>query len=208
MSRLEDDDIAGELDDNVMAEICAMELMARSSYEHPELPWSFHQSCARRAADEARHAAMFRRLLVERGFDESTLLQHVSNYEYAYEFPECDPGSQCEVAWRLLVLCTVLEALAIDRLPLEIAVRDTIGQHDIARALDDASLDELHHVENGLVWTRRLCTDLGLDPMIERERVHGRSSGPSGTCGPVTSRPIPNAPSGRSPSSRGPTSTA
>ncbi len=43
MSRLEDDDIAGELNDNVMAEICAMELMVRSSYEHPELPWSFHQ---------------------------------------------------------------------------------------------------------------------------------------------------------------------
>jgi hypothetical protein len=86
MSHLEDDDIAGEVDDNVMAEICAMELMARSSYEHPELPWSFHQSRAR-AADEARHAAMFRRLLVERGFDESTLLQHVSSSECAYELP-------------------------------------------------------------------------------------------------------------------------
>jgi hypothetical protein len=56
-------------------------------------------------------------------------------------------------------------------------VRDTIGQHDIARALDYASLDELYHVENGLVWTRRLCADLGLDPMIERERVHGRFFG-------------------------------
>ena len=112
-----------------------MELMARSSYEHPELPWSFHLACARHAADEACHAAMFRRLLAERGFDESFLLQHVSNYEYAYEFPECEPRSQRELAWRLLILCTVLEALAIDKLPLEIAVRDTIGQHDIARAL-------------------------------------------------------------------------
>ena len=177
MSRLENDDIAGELNDNVMAEICALELMARSSYEHPELPWSFHLACARHAADEARHAAMFRRLLAERGFDESFLLQHVSNYEYAYEFPECEPGSQRELAWRLLILCTVLEALAIDKLPLEIAVRDTIGQHDIARALDYASLDELYHVENGLVWTRKLCAELGLDPMIERERVHGRFFG-------------------------------
>ena len=177
VSRLENDDIAGELNDNVMAEICAMELMARSSYEHPELPWSFHLACARHAADEARHAAMFRRLLAERGFDESLLLQHVSNYEYAYEFPECEPGSRRELAWRLLILCTVLEALAIDKLPLEIAVRDTIGQHDIARALDYASTDELYHVENGLVWTRKLCAELGLDPIIERERAHGRFFG-------------------------------
>ena len=177
VSRLENDDIAGELNDNVMAEICAMELMARSSYEHPELPWSFHLACARHAADEARHAAMFRRLLAERGFDESLLLQHVSNYEYAYEFPECEPGSRRELAWRLLILCTVLEALAIDKLPLEIAVRDMIGQHDIARALDYASLDELYHVENGLVWTRKLCAELGLDPIMERERVHGRFFG-------------------------------
>ena len=82
----------GELNDNVMAEICAMELMARSSYEHPELPWSFHQSCVRHAADETRHAAMSRWPMVERGFHESILLQHVSNDEDAYEFPECDPG--------------------------------------------------------------------------------------------------------------------
>ncbi len=83
---------------------------------------------------------MFRRLLVERGCGESTLFQHVSSYEYADELPECDPESQREVAWRLLVLCTVLEALAIDELPVQIAVRDTIGRHDIARALDDASI--------------------------------------------------------------------
>jgi len=176
-SRLEDDDLKAELNANVIAEVCAMELMARSSYEHPSLPWSFHLGCARHAADEARHAAMFRRLLAERGYDESCLLQYVSNYEYAYEFPECETGSRRELVWRLLMLCTVLEALAIDKLPLEIAVRDTIGQHDFARALDYASLDELFHVENGLTWTRRLCDELGLDPMIERERVHGRFFG-------------------------------
>jgi len=79
--------------------------------------------------------------------------------------------------WRLLIMCTVLEALAIDKLPLEIAVRDTLGQYDLAQALDYASTDELFHVENGLRWTRTLCDELNLDPMIERERVHGRFFG-------------------------------
>ena len=176
-SRLEADDIAGELNDNVMSELCAMELMCRCSYEHPGMPWAFHVSVARHAADEARHAAIFRRLLEERGFEEATLPQHGANYEYAYQFPECEVGSERELVWRLLVLCTVLEALAIDKLPLEIATRDSLGQTDIARALDYVSTDELFHAENGLRWTRRLCERLHLDPMIERERVHGRFFG-------------------------------
>lgn len=148
-----------------------MELMSRRSYEHPQLPWAFHVAVAKHASDEARHAAIFRRLLVRRGFEEAGLPQHASNYEYAYEFPECEVGSERELVWRLLILCTVLEALAIDRLPLEIGIRDTLGQYDIARALDYVSTDELFHVENGLRWTRQLCEKLHLDPMIERERV-------------------------------------
>jgi hypothetical protein len=79
--------------------------------------------------------------------------------------------------WRLLALCTIIEALAIDKLPLEIAVRDTLGQYDVARAYDSTSIVEPFHCENGLVWTRKLCSKLGLDPMIERERVHGRFFG-------------------------------
>jgi hypothetical protein len=177
LSRHEPEDIAGELNDNVMAEVCALELIARSSYEHHDMPWSFHVGAARHAADEARHAAIFRRLLSQYGFSEHELPQHGSNYEYAYEFPECGAGSRRELAWRLLILCTVLEALAIDKLPLEIAIRDTLGQLDFARALDYASVDELFHTENGLRWTRRLCSELQLDPMIERELVHGRFFG-------------------------------
>ena len=169
--------LAGELNDNVMAELCAMELMCRSSYEHPDLPWSFHLGACQHAADEARHAAMFRRLVVQRGFSEAGAPQHASNYEYAYEFPECEVGSKHELIWRLLILCTVLEGLAIDKLPLEIAIRDSLGQYDIARVLDYVSTDELFHVSNGLRWTRQLCDEHHFDPVLERELVHGRFFG-------------------------------
>jgi hypothetical protein len=81
------------------------------------------------------------------------------------------------LVWRLLILSTVLEALAIDKLPVEIAGRDWIGQVEFARALDYIANDELFHVENGLRLTRRLCDELGLDPILERERVHGRFFG-------------------------------
>ncbi len=176
-SRTTEREIAGELNSNVLAELAALELMCRCSYEHPELPWSFHASVARHATDEARHAAMFRRLLFARGFSEQDLPQYGTNYELGYEFPECEPGGQRELVWRLLILCTVLEGLALDRMPVEIATRDWLDQPDIARALDYIAADELFHVENGLRWTRRLCDELNLDPILERELVHGRFFG-------------------------------
>jgi hypothetical protein len=71
----------------------------------------------------------------------------------------------------------VLEALAIDKLPVEIGGRDFVGQSDFARALDYIAADELFHTENGLRLTRRLCEKLNLDPILERERVHGRFFG-------------------------------
>jgi len=176
-SRTTIEDLGGELNDNVMAELCALELLCRCSYEHPQLPWSLHLAMARHATDEARHAAIFRRLLAANGIDEAGLKQHAVNYEYAYEFPECEPGSERELVWRLLILCTVLEALAIDKLPGEIGGRDWVGQVEFARALDYIANDELFHTENGLRLTRTLCDRLGLDPMLERERVHGRFFG-------------------------------
>jgi hypothetical protein len=176
-SRRLDTEIAGELNDNVMAELCAMELLSRCSYEHPDEAWAFHLSLSRHVVDEQRHAAMFRRLLVERGVDESTLVQHGANYEWAYEFPECEVGGKRELTWRILIMCTVLEALAIDKLPVEIATRDWLDQPDIARALDYIAADELFHTENGLRLTRQLCERYEFDPILERERVHGRFFG-------------------------------
>ena len=176
-SRLSDEDLSGSLNDSVMAELCALELLSRCSYEHPDEPWSFHLSLARHIADEERHAAIFRRLLVRRGYDESTLPQHGVNYEYAYEFPECEVGGKRELTWRILIMCTVLEALAIDKLPVEIGSRDWLDQIDYARALDYIGTDELFHTENGLRLTRDLCQRYGFDSMLERERAHGRFFG-------------------------------
>jgi uncharacterized ferritin-like protein (DUF455 family) len=176
-SRLTIEDIAGELNDNVMAELCALELLCRCSYEHPTQPWPRHLAMARHATDEARHAAIFRRMLVDNGIDESALPQHGVNYEFGYEYPECEPGSGRELVWRLLILCTVLEALAIDKLPVEIGGRDFVGQFDFARALDYIACDELFHAENGLRLTRQLCEELHLDAILERELVHGRFFG-------------------------------
>ena len=45
------------------AELCAAELMARNSHEHPEMPWDFHVDMARQCWDEIRHAEVHDRLM-------------------------------------------------------------------------------------------------------------------------------------------------
>jgi hypothetical protein len=45
------------------AALCAAELTARNSHEHPELPWDFHVDMARRCWDEIRHAEVYDRLM-------------------------------------------------------------------------------------------------------------------------------------------------
>jgi hypothetical protein len=44
-------------------ELCAAELMARNSHEHPEMPWDFHVDMARQTWDEIRHAEVLDRLM-------------------------------------------------------------------------------------------------------------------------------------------------
>ena len=45
------------------AELCAAELTARCSHEHPEMPWDFHVDMARQTWDEIRHAEILDRLM-------------------------------------------------------------------------------------------------------------------------------------------------
>ena len=44
-------------------ELCAAELTARNSHEHPEMPWDFHVDMARQTWDEIRHAEILDRLM-------------------------------------------------------------------------------------------------------------------------------------------------
>jgi hypothetical protein len=47
------------------AELCAAELTARNSHEHPDLPWDFHVDMARQVWDEIRHAEILDRVMTE-----------------------------------------------------------------------------------------------------------------------------------------------
>jgi len=172
-SLLDATNVAMFVHDSVNSEFTALELMSRNSYEHPDLPWAFHASMARHAGDEARHALILERFLAERGVAYGDYQVHSNVYDQLYQFGPCECGGMRELVWRLLMLSTCLEGLAIDDFAFEARRRDHLGQHDLARVFDYILADEVFHAENGLRWSRELCAAHRMDPVLERELAHG-----------------------------------
>jgi uncharacterized ferritin-like protein (DUF455 family) len=154
-------DIAMLLHADLDEEYTTLELIARNSYEHPEMPWQFHFDMARHASDEARHARLISRLLEERGFGYGDFSINTSSYDGLYQFAPCEAGSRKELLWRMLIRQTFMEGLALDSLAHESKRREVAGQQDISCAFDYIVRDEIFHTESGLRWSRHL---LGDDP--------------------------------------------
>jgi uncharacterized ferritin-like protein (DUF455 family) len=142
-------------------EYTTLELIARNSYEHPDMPWAFHRDVARQVSDEARHAIMIARLMTARGFRHGDFALTTSSYDGIYAFEPCAVGSRRELLWRMLIRQTFMEGLAVDNLAYEIAHRRSIGQADIASVFEYILRDEVFHAQSGLRWSREL---LGPDP--------------------------------------------
>jgi hypothetical protein len=113
-------EIAGEsghaMHDLMDAELCAAELTARTSHEHPEMPWEFHVDMARQTWDEMRHAEVIDRLLT------TELGCHWGDYPVGLEFFRS--GYPLDLAGRLALFeaeppaagdSQVLEYLAADK---------------------------------------------------------------------------------------------
>ena len=152
-------------------EYTTLELIARNSYEHPDMLWAFHRDMARQVSDEARHAIMITRLMKARGVRHGDFTLTTSSYDGIYEFEPCAAGSRQELLWRMLIRQTFMEGLAIDHLAYEIEHRRSAGQADIASVFEYILRDEVFHAQSGLRWSREL---LGSDPQAvlqEREQA-------------------------------------
>jgi uncharacterized ferritin-like protein (DUF455 family) len=142
-------------------EYTTLELMARNTYEHPDMPWNFHRDMARQASDEARHAIMITRLMTARGVRHGDFALSTASYDGLYQFEPCQIGSRQELLWRMLIRQTFMEGLAVDNLPYEIERRRSAGQTDIAAVFEYILRDEVFHAQSGLRWSREL---LGPEP--------------------------------------------
>ena len=161
------------------AELCAAELMARNSHEHPEMPWDFHVDMARQTWDEARHAKVHDLLMKEelgcRWGDYSVGFGYFKSI-YAYD-----------LLGRLALFNGTSEQRAMWRHSHRRKVLVELGQERIARVFDYLLADEVPHVHNGARWGAYL---LGGSERAYRDKVRELRAGLDETGAP-SAEPAP-----------------
>jgi hypothetical protein len=156
------------------AELCAAELMARNSHEHPEMPWDFHMDMARQTWDELRHARVHEVLMrTELGCRWGDFKIGFSYFQSIYAY---------DLVGRLLLFNGTSEQKAMWRHSHRRQVLLDLGQANVAKVFDYLLADEVPHVHNGVRWGTHL---LGGDPAAYREKMKELRDGLDRTGQPV-----------------------
>ena len=142
------------------AELCAAELMARNSHEHPDMPWDFHVDMARQTWDEVRHAKIHDILMrTELGCAWGDYPIGFEYFKSIYAF---------DLLGRLALFNGTSEQRAMWRHSHRRKVLLAQGQAIVATVFDYLLADEVPHVHNGVRWGSYL---LGGDERAYRAKV-------------------------------------
>jgi Protein of unknown function (DUF455) len=158
------------------AELCAAELMARNSHEHPDMPWDFHVDMARQVWDEIRHAEVHDRLMA------TELGCHWGDYPIGFGYFKSIYA--LDLLGRLALFNGTSEQKAMWRHSHRRKVLIERGQTTVARVFDYLLADEVPHVHNGVRWGSHV---LGGDEKAYREKVRELRQGLDRTGAPVAS---------------------
>jgi hypothetical protein len=142
------------------AELCAAELMARNSHEHPDMPWDFHVDMARQVWDEVRHARVHQVLM------ETELGCHWGDYPVGFSYFRSIYAY--DLLGRLALFNGTSEQKAMWRHSHRRKVLVELGQEQIAKVFDYLLADEVPHVHNGVRWGSYLLRG---DERAYREKV-------------------------------------
>jgi hypothetical protein len=142
------------------AELCAAELMARNSHEHPGMPWDFHVDMARQIWDEVRHARIHEILM-------RTELSCAWG-DYPVGFGYFRSIYAYDLLGRLALFNGTSEQKAMWRHSHRRKVLLARGQRIVATVFDYLLADEVPHVHNGVRWGSYL---LGGDERAYRAKV-------------------------------------
>jgi hypothetical protein len=156
------------------AELCAAELMARNSHEHPDMPWDFHVDMARQTWDEIRHAEVHDRLMA------TELDCHWGDYPIGFGYFKSIYA--LDLLGRLALFNGTSEQKAMWRHSHRRKVLVELGQGRIADVFDYLLADEVPHVHNGTRWGTHL---LGGDEQAYRDKVRELRQGLDRTGMPV-----------------------
>jgi Protein of unknown function (DUF455) len=156
------------------AELCAAELMARNSHEHPGMPWDFHVDMARQTWDEARHAKVHDILMKEE------LGCRWGDYPIGFGYFKSIYAH--DLLGRLALFNGTSEQRAMWRHSHRRKVLVELGQERIARVFDYLLADEVPHVHNGVRWGSYL---LGGSEQAYRDKVRELRAGLDETGAPT-----------------------
>jgi hypothetical protein len=157
------------------AELCAAELMARNSHEHPDMPWDFHVDMARQCWDEMRHAEVHDRLMArELGCRWGDYPVGFAYFRSIYAY---------DLLGRLALFNGTSEQKAMWRHSHRRKVLIELGQERIARVFDYLLADEVPHVHNGKRWGTHL---LGGDEAAYRSKLRELREGLDAAGAPIS----------------------
>ena len=132
-------------------EVDSLESSARNLCDFPDANWEIRMCLARQCADEARHAAMFRRLFESRGGRVGQYL--VLNFQYRI-ITQFD-----SLAARLAIQNRSFEAGGIDAITFSTAQARNDGDNELAELYESQCADEISHVRFANEWIRKLSAE-------------------------------------------------
>ncbi len=133
-------------------EVDSLECSARNLHDFPQVDWELRFGLARQCADEARHAAMFRRILESRGGRVGEY--PVLNFQYRIVV---HIGS---LVGRMAVQNRSFEAGGLDAIKSGIEVARQQGDEELAKLFEAQHADEIVHVRLANDWIRAAtCQD-------------------------------------------------
>jgi hypothetical protein len=157
------------------AELCAAELMARNSHEHPGMPWDFHVDMARQVWDEVRHARVHDILMP------TELGCRWGDYPVGFGYFRSIYAH--DLLGRLALFNSTSEQKAMWRHSHRRKVLVDRGQEQVAKVFDYLLADEVPHVHNGARWGAYL---LDGDEGAYRRKVRELREGLDATGAPVS----------------------
>jgi len=143
-------------------ELNSMEIAASNLVDFPEAPWALRMSMARQAADEARHAIAFRRLLEARGGRVGQF--PVINFQYRIMM------AIPSLIGRLAVANRSFEASGIDAITEGMNSEIRKDDAEFIALFDQQLADEVQHVRFANVWIKKLLAEDGPRTMMALAR--------------------------------------
>ena len=138
-------------------ELTAVNLSWDSVYRYRDLPKEYYDDWVQTAKEEVQHFYLLRTGLRELGFDYGDFPAHNELWQMAVTTAN-------DLMARMAIVHRVLEARALDVVPISVEKFRSIGDQEMAKSLEIIANDEVGHVNSGSRWFRYCCAQQQVDP--------------------------------------------